>query len=76
MQNHIRKIREQNKLSLENVAQKLGVTKAMVSKIERGLLRVSDHWLDKFSKLSTKRQLCCVNTGFFPTRIFIYSASG
>lgn len=51
MQNHIRKIREQNKLSLENVAESLGVTKAMISKLERGLLRVSDHWLDKFSNL-------------------------
>ncbi len=51
MQNHIRKIREEKKLTLQQVAKAMGVTKAQVSKMERGIIRLNDFWLDKLSEL-------------------------
>lgn len=51
MQNHIRLIREQRGLTLENVAESLGCTKAQLSKLERGIIRLNDEWLDKLSYL-------------------------
>ena len=54
MQNHIRKIRERKGMTLESVAEALGCTKAQISKLERGHIRLNDEWLDKISYI-----LCC-----------------
>jgi transcriptional regulator with XRE-family HTH domain len=51
MQSYTRKIRESKKLTLDQVADLIGVTKAQVSKMERGLIRLNEEWLDKLSKV-------------------------
>lgn len=50
MQIHIRKIREEKKLTLQQVAEALGVTKAQVSKMERGIIRLNDVWMEKLAQ--------------------------
>lgn len=51
MRNNARKIRELRNLTLETVADALFVTKAQVSKMERGIIRLHEEWLDKLSRL-------------------------
>ena len=51
MQNHARKIRESKGMTLEQVAEHLGRTKAQVSKMERGITRLNVEWLDEIAKL-------------------------
>lgn len=51
MQNHIRKIRKERGLTLDQVAEFVHATKAQISKMERGIVRLNDQWLDVLSKL-------------------------
>jgi hypothetical protein len=47
-------MRERRSMTLEVVAESLGCTKAQLSKLERGQVRLNDEWLDKLSGL-----FCC-----------------
>ena len=51
MQNYLRIMRERRGLTLEDVAKSLSCTKAQLSKLERGHIRLNDEWLDRLSKL-------------------------
>lgn len=51
MQNYVRIMRERRGLTLDDVAKSLSCTKAQLSKLERGHIRLNDEWLDRLSRL-------------------------
>lgn len=49
MKNYLRTMREQKGMTLDYVSKALNVTKAQISKLERGIIRLNDFWLDRLS---------------------------
>ncbi len=53
MRNNVRRIREAKGFTLEQVAQRVNATRAQISKVERGIIRLNDVWMERLSMALT-----------------------
>jgi len=61
MQNNIRKLRQAKKLTMKELAEKVGTSQQQVDRLEKSRRRLTAEWMDKFSKALSCTPLELVN---------------